>query len=908
MRNTNLLKTYQIFVLVLLFLFSSGVCAAQESVELVQRPDTEFLILGLDVNGVLRSDGIEAYLPDGESPKNVLIPLGSLARTLSVAIETNPAEGMAEGFFLSKDNIFQLDMVNERVISADQTYVLEENAAEAHADDIYVRAQNLEKWFGFSANLESSSLTFYIKSDYVFPFQEAEERRRKAEKLLTKSRREDFDPKEAYLLPYGFFSAPKLLLQQSALATSAQSDKTYQSVTNVQAGFDFMKFGADLNLTHAANNKGQNEITNARMTLSRSDPKQEMLGFLNAGRIDIGDVNFPSVPLFGGAQRGAGVRVSSDAAFGFRFSQQLGNITIDGDVPVNWNVELYRNGQFIDFQTIGNDARFIFEDVTLISGFNRFQILLFGPEGQKETITRDIFSGPNMLSEGKVRYNFAAGMPQADFLPITRDPRDDTSLGASGDILYGVNDFLTLGGSFYKGPVDEDDADVVGFSAASALLGFNAQAQALYADGNRTAVQGALRKRFLGVNTSISHTIFNNFEEEDQDLETSTEISFSRNFGGLNVTLIGERETFVDGEDRDTIENIVSSNLFGVKFTNQLVKTISDNDAVDDLEGELSAFTQIDDIRLRSSLSYDLDQDATDNLKTLRLSAQKRLREYDSIQLTSTYDFPTNIVSADVKYSHEFGPVTLDLDLGANNDDTYFAGVTVRSSLQPSDDGYEFVQPRIGSLANLGVRAFIDENANERFDIGEQIIEDILFKTSRGEVEGLTGNNGIATMYGLAETPTRIYVSQEDIPSIYLQPSTKGLDLIPRRGAKYVADFPFTQLGEVDGFVLSRIDGSPLSNVPVKIIDAQSGEEIAQVESEYDGYFIFSALPLGSYKILASQSWFEEGNSDTDARMVNLSVEEPYKLDVNLQVDPLDLQDLAQAEQVDMDLDSEIIP
>lgn len=887
MENCKALQRAVILLIAIFVMCGSNPVYAAQDIPIVERSDTEFLILGLEINGYSRSDGIEAYLPEESSPDDVLIPLKALSEALSVSIDVDPGDGIATGFFLTEDRIFDLNMPNKQVISASQTLDLEENAAESHTDDIYVKASALSKWFDLDIDLETSSLTLYIDSDNTFPFEEAADRKQRAEKLLSSSRRSDFDPKKAYLLPYGLYGLPSVVLQQSLTATTTKTQDTLQANSSIQAGFDFLNFGTNLNLSYAKDNQNTDEITNARLTFSRSDPKQEMFGKFKVGRIDIGDINFSTVPLFGGGARGAGVRLSSEADFGFRFSQQLGSITIDGDAPVGWDTELYRNGQFIDFQTIDGVGRFNFENITLINGFNRFQILLFGPEGQKRSFTRDVFSGPSMLSEGQTRYNISAGMPQADFLPIAEQSRKDNALGISGDILHGISNFLTLGASFYKGPQDDEDVTSAGVSAAAAFYGFNTQLQGLYADKQRSAVQAAIRRRFLGVNTALTHTVFDNFEEDDQDIKKSTELSFSKNFGTLNVTLIGKKQSYIQQDDTTEINAIVSSEILGTKFTNELTRTLSDNNQIDDFEGELSAFREIKGFRVRSSLSYDLDKDATEKLRSLRLSAQKKMGEYNSLRLTSTYDFPSEILSADLRYSRELGPVTLDFDIGGNTDDTYFTGVAVRSSLQPREGGYKFVQPRIGTLANLGVRAFIDENGNDLFDIGEQAIENVLFKTSRGETEGLSAKSGIAWMYGLAETPTRIYVSQQDIPSIYIVPSKKGLDLIPRRGADSVVDFPFTQLGEIDGYVLSSLDGQPLSNVPIRVINLKTGEEIEQTTSEYDGYYLFTALPIGEYKVVASQSWFDETTTDTDAKPATLSVKSPNTLDLNLTVDPL---------------------
>lgn len=874
-------------LVVLYILLFSSLSWAVEKVTFVERPDDQFLILGLEINGFSRSEGIDAYMPPSASPEDILIPLGIFAEAVSVAIQTDPTQGKAEGFFLSEDRIFELDLLRKQVISADQRLKLPEGTAEAHEDDIYVKIGALGEWFNLNTDMQTSTLTLYVTSDDTFPFEASRVRKERAEKLLTKSRKDDFDQKEAYLIPYGQIAPPSIVFQQAFTGSKTDDEIAVQSFSSLEAGFDLLGFGANLNLSYSADDEGLAEISNAGLTLSKSDPKKELLGKLKAGRIDIGDVSFSDVALFGGGARGAGIAVSSEADFGFNLSQQLGTITVDGDAPIGWDAEIYRNGQFIDFQTIEADARFNFTDVTLVSGFNRFQIILFGPEGQKRTITRDIFSGPNMLAEGVLTYDFAAGLPQSDFLPITEDPRDDTTAGASARFNYGLNNFLTIGASAFTGPVNNETSSALGLSLASSYLGVNAQLQGMVSQDSGNAIQAALSKKILGANVTLTHTSFDGFDEEDQEIKDTTDLSINRNIGPVSLSLSGGRTTFVDDQDEEIeLQSIVATDILGAKLTNSLTKTLSDEPSAETFDGELSAVKEILGLRIRSGLTYDLDKDATDTFKAFRISTQKKLSETQAIRVAGNYDFATEIASVDTRYSLEVGPVTLDFDLGITNDNSYTAGINVRSSMIPIDNRYQFQPPRIGTLATLGIRAFIDENANDIFDEGEETLENMVFKATRNEQESKSNDKGVAWLYGLAETPTRIYVSEKDIDSIFIVPAQKGRDLIPRRGAKNVVDFPFIRLGEIDGFIESELDGKPLGDVPVRIVNLQSNEIVTEVKSEYDGYFIFSALPLGAYKIVASQGWFDEEEGDTKVVEVAITSKQPASFDNVIAITP----------------------
>ncbi|NRD89988.1 hypothetical protein C8024_11760 [Sphingopyxis sp. BSNA05] len=56
-------------------------------------------------------------------------------------------------------------------------------------------------------------------------------------------------------------------------------------------------------------------------------------------------------------------------------------------MPSGWDAELYRNGQLLAFAENRVDGRYEFIDVPLLYGQNRFEVVLYGPQGQ---IRRDV--------------------------------------------------------------------------------------------------------------------------------------------------------------------------------------------------------------------------------------------------------------------------------------------------------------------------------------------------------------------------------------------------------------------------------------------------------------------------------------------------------------------------------------
>ncbi len=863
--------------------------AMAQDIKFVERPENEFLILALNVNGVERDEGIVAYLPETQSPDKVLVPLGDFAQALSFSIEVNPGEGIAEGWFINEAKIFQLDLRAKQVTVGGVKTPLADGVAEAQTDDIFVRAEALERWFEVNIELDMSSLTLFIDTKTALPFQQIGERRERAERLLKKSYYNYNQAENAVLLPYKNFSLPHFIFQQSLTASKNTEQFNYSTASALQAHFDFMKFGTRLLLAGQYKKDDRFQISNSELTFTRRSPDRDLLGPLDAGLLAIGDVDYPDTPLFKGGQRGRGVAVSSDPQVSASFATNTEEFSIEGEAPIGWDAELYRNGHFIDFQEIGNDGRYDFENVTLLGGLNQFEIILYGPEGQKRTVTRQVYRGAEMLPAGDFRYSMSAGQPKADFLPLTEEPESDGTAGGSAQFFYGLTKYLTAGVSLFTG--EDGSQQVRGRSNAATVstifsfLGTNTQLQAMAANKGRRSYDLEARTRFAGINLSFRHRENKGFLAEDKDVKRESGLHLTRSFGFLNTSLYGEKRTFQLKEIETAIGNLLSVDFFGMKFTNQLEKVLSKNEQQERFNGDFSILSSIFDTRLRGNLLYDLDPKASERLISARFSVFKDFANDTSLRITGEHQFDSGINSINLRYSYPVGPFYLDLTGGASDNDNYQAGITLRAALQPDATGnYGLVDARKGGLTNLGIRGFIDKNNNSLFDEGDEPIENVIFKASRGQVEGATGKDGLAVLNGLGEAPTRFSVDKASIPDIYLKAAKDSFDLIPRQGASSIIDFAFVQLGEIDGYVLlTGEDGesrNPAQGIEIEIADAQSGLAMETVKSEFDGYYLISSIPLGSYVIRVLPVWMEE-EEEMPSREVTLTAEEPFISDVN---------------------------
>lgn len=845
-----------------------GLCSAKPSfaaIEQIERNDDQLLILEVQVNDHVRNKGMIGYMTDiGDLSKTVL-PLSALSRSVSFSIRSNPAEGIAEGWFRTEKNSFYLDIGRGVVVINGDEQILPPDTAEAHFEDIYVRIEALEKWFDMQIKPDIGMLRLYVTSEEPFPFEEEilRKERHGGVGAEASSSAIPYDPK--HFVPYDWWSYPSFVLQQGVQARKSANSTDATGSFSIQSSGDALTFGTKFLLAGDAGTDNGATIRNAQMTFQKSDPERNLLGILHAGKIEMGDVSFADVPLAVGQKRGRGISISSQPDYNYANSFGLEKYDLNGDAPIGWDAELYRNGYFIAFQEVSADGRYNFTDVDLVRGFNLFQIVLYGPEGQKITQTQRVVRGAEMRQEGEFAYDFSIGQPEADFLPIAENSRTSADLGASGQVSYGVKKYLTIGASVYTG---QDNASAgpeaqrqssASFSTTVAVKGVKTQAQIMRANEGRSAYSLEASTNVFDTSLSVGHITYDGFNEDDRDLKSTIGASASRNFGFMGTNLRIEKNEYQKKDDEVDIYAGISTRLGRVQLTNELDYTRSENEAQESFTGNVAALTNIAKWRVRGNLEYNLDTDVEDKLRGANLSATKSLSRISTLRLNADYNFASNLTALDARYTHQFDKYALDVNLGGTNARSYFGGVTVRTGLQADNDGkYHNVSARAGGLGSVGLRAYVDANANKQYDEGEKLIENLSFRSNRGIVDGKTDENGYLFVNGLTEGPTRFSLEQDSMPSIYLKPYEDYLDIIPRTGTTVTMDLGFEQLGEIDGFVYVGEAGKAMPGLEIILTNAQSGEEVASAISEYDGYYVFSALPLGAYKISVLPSWGDE--------------------------------------------------
>ncbi len=849
---------------------------AQNNTAFVQRSDDELLILAIHNDGYVLNDGFMIYMPSQKGAGHMLVPLREFVNMLRFPIDVKIEDGIAQGWFLEEANSFYLNLADKQASVKGKKMPFEKKIVERHYDDLYVDESLLEEWFDIDLELDFATLTVELKTKELLPFQSELKRRSNAESFLERNKKNATAQvkEEAIVIPHTMLSPHSYVLQASQTLSSNDGDFSSGTNANIQGYGDLFGFTSDYTLNLTDSSDSSLAISDASLTFSKKDSTNSMLGSLKAGKIEFGDIDFPAVSLFKGQQRGRGVSVSSKSDSSFSVATNPDAFIVDGTGPINWDVELYKNGVFAGFQTVGNDGRYSFSDVDLSSGHNIFEIVMYGPEGQKKTETRTVVKGANMLHEGELTYDFAVGQPQSAFIPIADNAPDNSDFGLNGAFSYGVNEFLTVSSGFAALPDATDDTTVLSIplGISTSFKGMNVNYQFMTTDENQQSHEISALTRIKDFTLSGSYRKNNGFDTTENDTAEAFDLSVSKSFKLISTGLQFKRTIALDDEIEDSIVNRTSLNISDINLSHTITATLNETATDDkDLEGTLLLAKNINDYRLRAELAYDPDNQEN-KIETSKFALSKNFENDLSFGFNGEHSFVSDVSSFSSRFSKNMGPFALDLNLGANTEQSYSAGFRIRVAAVPEitnmqkvssdlDDTewkptikYSLASPELSTQGRLALRTFIDINANGKYDDKDTLLEGVKFKSSRGSSAGASNKNGLVMLDNLPETSTTIAIDPSSIYDIYIRPVNSNINIIPRLGSLHVLDFPFEQVGEIEGSV-SYIDDKgvkqPTGNAEVFLINPKTNEIINQQTVEYDGYFLFSDVRISKYIVKA---------------------------------------------------------
>ena len=813
-----------------------------------QANDDDFLFLQMRIKNHRLALDVRGYQTD----RGVCLDLADVIQTLDLPVRIDKKSRRATGWLFAEDQ--------EITIDREANTVQNVNTGEVPlAKDIYdtpegwcVDTDALSRWFGVTFKPDLFNAAVRIESETDLPFMQAIERRKRAERIRPRNVAFDLSQYPSSKLEYRAWRTPSVDVVVDAEA---------RSNTGVGGRVEFFAAGEALGASYTARIGTDNQFNpqTVRVRAYRSNEEGGLLGPLDATDVAVGDVETVPGRLVGQTGVGRGAFITNRP---LGQTSRFATTVLRGTLPSGWDAELYRNGQLIAFQQSRPDGRYEFLDVDLFFGRNEFEVVLYGPQGQIRRERSSLPVGMNQIEPGETQY----------WAGILQENRDLIQLRSVGDqteqnwrwgagIERGLSKRTSIGFGVHN-LVRNDDRFTYTEAALTHSLSFaQVELAAAHEFGGGVVTNLNTIGRVGDVNFGTNARVFfGNFRGEfgENELNYTGGVNFSAalRMGRLSLPI---QAAFNHAKRRngDTINalNLVTSVTAGrLALSAQLFhERDSGRPNNDRTDLNLLVNRRWRNLRLRGNVNFRLaGQDKGLDTATVRLETD--LSDRGTLQGDLEYMANIDEFRLGAGYTHRFKEFSLRGDAFITSSGAVGAGVQAAFSLgpDPARGGIRVSGAKLARNGQAAVTVFRDDNANNRRDPGEQLLENVMVEAGLRTTDAVTGSNGTAMVDELRPfRPVLVGIDESSLEDPFLAPASKGIVITPRPGVVAEIELAISPTGEVEGSLLSTT-GVEQPGVRLELIDKR-GAIAAETVSEFDGFFLFQRVPYGQYRLRVSE-------------------------------------------------------
>jgi hypothetical protein len=807
-------------------------------------PDDQYL-LDVTIRQLRLGEGVRAY----NTPEGTCVVLGDFLTTLDVPMRIDLAGKKASGWAFKESNKISIDYGSGTASFGGKSETIASGTIREAPEGWCVQTSALGRWFGIGVKPLTTGSALMLQSETKLPVELAIERQRRAANLHPASF--DLSKLPQVRVPYRMWRSPALDFVVSAGMTYRASDGVrVDRQSSVYAAGEIAQLSYDAQLTTTP----QGKPSLLRLRGYRSDPDGTLLGPLHATHFGFGDVEGFDSSLTGGVASGRGLVVtnrplSSRAAFD--------RTRFEGDMPSGWEAEIYRNGELLGFAKPDGTQRYVFEDVQLLYGENRIQIMLYGPQGQIRTREEDINVGQDNVPAGKTWYWAGVNQPGRDVLQLEKPP--DTTIQpkaqATVSMEHGIDDRMSVGVlaramligdqrvTFLEGSVRR--------SIGPALVEVGAAREA----NGGMAAHAQLLGKFGSVNVSAEALLANDFHLQggpirnlrDARISVDAPLKIGRSVfpahGEVRVTDHRDGTRELDAAARLSA-NFDRFNLAtDVSYRRQYV--LSGIGPPGELNVGFIGTGHVGDVRLRAGASFDVAPRAS--FRTAELSAYWSKSEEADWEGDLAYDAPTHRARARITHVRRLNSLAIALTGEAATDGSVAFGFNLNFSLDPTH-GLSFSRRPLAQAGAVRALVYRDLNDNGVHDPAEPFEKGVLVTTGSMQADHPTGANGAVTVGGLtAYQPITVGLDQSSLADPMLVPKKALQVVVPRPGIPAEVQIPLVGGGDIEGAVVKSAELG-FEGLDLELVDG-SGKVVGTARTDYDGFFLFDRVPYGTYTI-----------------------------------------------------------
>lgn len=827
-------------------------------------PD-DYLLLGLRIGQLAPEQQVQGY----STARGTCLILSDIATALELAITVDNRAGTADGWYISEARRFRLDATG--VAASDGRFSLEDGEVRHTPEGLCVDSAAFARWTGIGFELDLPNALVRVSSDEKLPVERSLERaQRRARFRAPVEASVEGLPRAAQ--PYGLFTAPAIDFNASleAIDDKGRPEQRVSPQYELFAAGEVFRFSADARL--ASDRDGEPQSLRVRAYRAAADGG--LLGPLDATMVALGDVTSFASQLVSEAFAGRGAYVTNRP---LDQPQSFDRTDFYGEAPIGWDVELYRNGQLLAASDGRGDGRYAFTDVPLLYGVNRFEILLYGPQGQIRRERRTVSVGPETVAPGELRW-WAGGLQEdKDLITLQevegRRPGHPWRFDVAAD--YGIDQKTTLSLQLHgQEQRDEQLTYVEGSlrrSVGPALVQLGAAADLDGGVAAQAALIGEFGRTYVTAEYSRAWDFVSDRIEPGLKSRARLEADHFFDLGRLQmpVALRIEHENWQARSDELDVAARISGNLPGLTLTGELEwrRFIAPGpDPPDTIDANLLVSSRAGAVRLRGEARFRVEPQS--RFDTATLIADWPAGERGDWRAELGYEELYERARGGLGYAHRFDRFIVGASAEAATDGSVAGGLSLALSLGPDIDGRwgRVTARRQASSGTATARVFTDDNGDGRWEPGEALIPDVALSAGTAQVDQPTDGDGRTLIEGLRSfAPQLISIDSSTLPDPFLQPAVPGVVVEPRPGIALAVDLPLIRTGEVEGVLRGR-DGTPRGGVALELLAMGTDRPAATTRSDFDGFFVLQGVRYGRYDLRIAPAVAERLRLDAPLR------------------------------------------
>jgi hypothetical protein len=592
----------------------------------------------------------------------------------------------------------------------------------------------------------------------------------------------------------------------------------------------------------------------SRFRLYRAEREGGVFGQSKLTEVSIGDIGAYGSSL--GSIGGVGLGFSA-STFPLNRPTSFDRTNFEGDLPAGWDVELYRNGQLLEFSNDGVSGGYSFKDVPILFGDNNFEIVQYGPQGQRRVINRRINATTFLAPKGAAYYRAAIYRPEVTF----GRRRPDSGLRVDLRSAFGISENLNVGAGLDSYVFNGKWLSVGTLSLLTSVSGIALNTEIAATSEGKFAGQlefqgngkgSGLRGRLVVAQEGFKTERFGN--NLMARLETSADRSmiFSNSTSGtlagrVQIDKYYTGETLFSARERFTLSRGNAWLAQSLTWSHT-----SSGRRRDQIDGDFAFSLRHGSLGFRTSADYSLYPD----IKLNRLSAIVE-RSFSVDPKAWRWRAETNWNANEKNFSYtfaagrNFNAMNVDLFAETNGKDAHRVGVSVSFSLGRRSQGWGVTYKPLAGSGTVRARLFEDMDDNGQFSDGDIPVSGASVLSQNSTTPSTTNAQGYAVIDSVPPNErAQINVLTDELidSNLFARPTyTK-----PREGTVSEIAIPLTQMGSVEGTVTmtSGVAGTakPLGGVSLVLLDARR-REIARTTTAYDGFYSFDLVPVGNYSV-----------------------------------------------------------